>query len=66
MVASGLEKRFLAPLSIKKIPMVGDKTFKTFSLLGVNTVSLVQEMPVERMVWERCNGIDDSPVIPFY
>ena len=55
--------------------MVGDKTFKTFSLLGVNTVSLVQEMPVELMVsvigkngrkiWERFNGIDDSPVKPF-
>ena len=75
-VATGLEKRFLAPLSIKKIPMVGDKTFKTFSLLGVNTVGLVQQMPIERMIsvfgkngrtiWERCNGIDDSPIKPFH
>ncbi|MFC7356690.1 DNA polymerase IV [Jejudonia soesokkakensis] len=75
-VAQGYEKRFLAPLSIKKIPMVGDKTFKQFSLLGIREVGLVQQMPIERMIsvfgkngriiWERCNGIDDSPIRPFY
>ena len=75
-VANGLEKVFLAPLSIKKIPMVGDKTFKTFSLLGIRNVGLVQQMPVERMIsvfgkngrtiWERCCGIDDSPIKPFH
>lgn len=75
-VAHGYEKTFLAPLSIKKIPMVGDKTFKTFCLLGITSVGLVQKMPIERMIsvfgkngrtiWERCNGIDDSPIKPFH
>ncbi|WP_010231606.1 DNA polymerase IV [Gillisia marina] len=75
-VAHGYEKTFLAPLSIKKIPMVGDKTFKTFCLLGITSVGLVQRMPIQRMIsvfgkngrtiWERCNGIDDSPIKPFH
>jgi DNA polymerase IV len=45
----GLEKSFLAPLSIKKIPMVGDKTFQTLCNLGIKYVKTVQEMPLEMM-----------------
>ncbi len=72
----GFEKSFLAPLSIKKIPSVGTKTFAQFCNLGVRTVDLVQQMPLEMMIavfgkngkkiWERCNGIDDSPIIPYH
>ncbi|AEE19628.1 DNA polymerase IV [Dokdonia sp. 4H-3-7-5] len=72
----GYEKVFLAPLSIKKIPSVGQKTFIQFCNLGVRTVDLVQQMPVEmmtsvfgkngRIIWERCNGIDDSPIVEYH
>ncbi|WP_035335723.1 DNA polymerase IV [Dokdonia sp. PRO95] len=72
----GYEKVFLAPLSIKKIPSVGQKTFTQFCNLGVRTVDLVQQMPVEmmtsvfgkngRIIWERCNGIDDSPIVQYH
>ena len=31
----GTEKNFLAPLSIKKIPMVGDKTYQLLRDMGV-------------------------------
>lgn len=75
-VDAGYEKTFLAPLSIKKIPSVGQKTFIQFCNLGVRTVDLVQQMPVEmmtsvfgkngRIIWERCNGIDDSPIIEYH
>ncbi len=71
----GLEKTFLAPLSIKKIPMVGDKTYQTLRNLGLRQVRTVQEMPMDVMqrvlgkngavIWKRANGIDDTPVIPF-
>lgn len=71
----GLEKPFLAPLSIKKIPMVGDKTYQTLRNLGLRQVRTVQEMPMDVMqrvlgkngevVWKRANGIDHTPVIPF-
>ncbi|PKA98794.1 DNA polymerase-4 [Flavobacteriaceae bacterium MAR_2009_75] len=71
----GLEKTFLAPLSIKKIPMVGDKTYQTLRNLGLRQVRTIQEMPVDvmqrvlgkngRVIWKRANGIDHTPVIPF-
>lgn len=72
----GFEKSFLAPLSIKKIPMVGEKTFQTFCNLGIKQVYKVQQMPVEMMqsvfgkngviIWQRANGIDDSPIIEYH
>lgn len=71
----GQEKLFLAPLSIKKIPMVGDKMFQTLCNMGVKQIRTVQAMPLEMMedvfgkngktVWKKANGIDHSPVIPF-
>ncbi|WP_149273122.1 DNA polymerase IV [Pareuzebyella sediminis] len=72
----GLEKSFLAPLSIKKIPMVGDKTYQTLRNLGLRQVRTIQEMPMDVMqrvlgkngtvIWKRANGIDHTPVIPFW
>ncbi len=72
----GYEKPFLAPLSIKKIPMVGEKTYRTFCNMGVKTVSTVQQMPVEMMlsvfgkngkvIWQRANGIDHSPIVAYH
>lgn len=72
----GLEKTFLAPLSIKKIPMVGDKTYQTLRNLGLRKVGTIQEMPMDVMqrvlgkngavIWKRANGIDHTPVIPFW
>lgn len=72
----GLEKTFLAPLSIKKIPMVGDKTYQTLRNLGLRKVGTVQEMPMDVMqrvlgkngavIWKRANGIDHTPVTPFW
>jgi DNA polymerase-4 len=71
----GYEKSFLAPLSIKKIPMVGDKTYQTLRNLGLRQVRTIQEMPVDvmqrvlgangKVIWKRANGVDNTPVIPF-
>jgi len=71
----GLEKPFLAPLSIKKIPMVGDKTYQILRNLGIRQIKTVQKMPMDIMqrvlganggvIWKRANGIDHTPVIPF-
>lgn len=75
-ILAGNEKEFLAPLSIKKIPMVGEKTYRTFCNLGIREVKLVQQMPVEMMssvfgkngrtIWQRCQGIDHSPIIQYH
>lgn len=71
----GGEKGFLAPLSVKKIPMVGAKTYQTLCNLGVKKIHTVQQMPAEMMqsvlgkngveIWKKANGIDNSPVVPF-
>ncbi|MFT5942476.1 MAG: DNA polymerase-4 [Sediminicola sp.] len=71
----GYEKPFLAPLSINKIPMVGDKTYQVLRNLGLRQVKTIQEMPMDMMqrvlgtngavIWKRANGIDNTPVIPF-
>jgi DNA polymerase IV len=71
----GCERPFLAPLSVKKIPMVGDKTYQTLCNLGVRKIQTIQEMPVEMMesalgengisIWKKANGIDLSEIEPF-
>lgn len=74
-VIKGHEEPFLAPLSIKKIPMVGDKTYQTLRNLGVRIIQTVQEMPPDLMenvlgknglaIWKKAKGIDNSPVVPY-
>ena len=76
MIDAGFEKSFLAPLSIKKIPSVGAKTYQTLRNLGVDKVKVIQEMPLEMMIsvlgkngktiWKRANGIDNPPIIAFH
>ncbi|HQQ93683.1 MAG TPA: DNA polymerase IV [Bacteroidia bacterium] len=68
----GAEKHFLAPLSIKKIPMVGDKTYQLLRGMGIEKVKTLQDMPVKTLqrllgengilLWKKANGIDNSPV----
>ncbi|MBC7383471.1 MAG: DNA polymerase IV [Bacteroidia bacterium] len=74
-ILAGTEKNFLAPLSIRKIPMVGDKTYQLLRGMGVSKIHTLQEMPVELMqqvlgengivIWRKANGIDTSPVVPY-
>ncbi len=75
-IDTGYEKAFLAPLSIKKIPMVGEKTYRTFCNMGIKNVHTVQQMPVEmmtsvfgkngRVIWQRANGIDHTPIVEYH
>ncbi|MBD3862315.1 DNA polymerase Y family protein [Olleya marilimosa] len=75
-IDSGFEKDFLAPLSIRKIPSVGEKTYQTLRGLGVDKISVIQQMPLEMMIsalgkngrtiWRRAHGIDNPPLVPFY
>jgi DNA polymerase-4 len=71
----GTEKTFLAPLSVKKIPMVGDKTYQTLRNLGVQKIGTIQQMPLEMMtsvfgkngevIWKKAQGVDNSPVVQY-
>lgn len=68
-------KSFLNPLSVKKIPMVGDKTFQLLSRIGIRTIQTLSDVPVlvlQQMIgqngkelWKKANGIDENPVVPY-
>lgn len=70
-----LVRPFLNPLSIQKIPMVGDKTFQLLSRIGIRTIQTLSEMPAEVLqqmigkngieLWKKANGIDNNPVEPY-
>jgi len=74
-ILSGNEKLFLAPLSVRKIPSVGEKTYRTLCDLGVKKIASIQDMPMDIMqkvfgvngvsIWKKANGIDTSPVVPY-
>jgi len=72
----GNEKSFLAPLSVIKIPGVGKQTAMQLLKMGVETVKILSEIPVEMLqnllgknggdLWRKANGIDETPVIPYH
>ncbi len=71
----GEEKSFLAPLNILKIPGIGKETGYKLIKMGVETVKVLSEIPVELLqnllgkngteLWRRANGIDETPVVPY-
>lgn len=68
-------KAFLSPLSISKIPMIGEKTFHLLRSMGVATIDTLSRIPVDMMervlgkngivIWKKANGIDTTPVIHY-
>lgn len=71
----GVEKPFLAPLPVRKIPMVGEATGQLLRKMGIVQIRTIQDMPQEvmenilgengRVIWRKANGIDTSPVEPY-
>ncbi|BDD01059.1 DNA polymerase IV (plasmid) [Persicobacter psychrovividus] len=74
-VPVGHEKAFISPLSVRKIPMVGQKTYQTLSAMGVRTISTLQQIPrplLERefgrsgiVLHQKSHAIDHSLVTPY-
>jgi DNA polymerase-4 len=68
-------KPFMFPLSIRKIPMIGNKTYQLLRSMGIVTIETLSKIPVEMMekvmgkngiiIWKKANGIDPTPVIPY-
>ena len=66
---------FLDPLSISKIPMVGEKTYALLSSMGVELIGTLRRIPPEAMeqvlgkhgidIWKKANGHDSTPVCPY-
>ncbi|MBC7400054.1 MAG: DNA polymerase IV [Mucilaginibacter sp.] len=74
LIEHGKEKQFMAPLSIKKIPMLGEKTCQRLYQFGIEKIGDLQRVELKfletvfgkhgRYIWERANGIDDSEIVP--
>lgn len=74
-VARAIVLPFLDPLSISKIPMIGQKTFHVLRSMGIVTIYTLRNIPPEMIeklmgrngleIWKRANGIDSSPVISY-
>jgi len=70
-----LVKPFLAPLSIARIPGVGDATFRLLRSMGVATIDTLSNISPDMMervlgksgivIWRKANGIDNTPVEPY-
>lgn len=66
---------FLGPLSISKIPGIGEKTYRLLRSMGIATIDTLSHMPPEMMekvlgqnglvIWKKANGIDTTPVISY-
>jgi DNA polymerase-4 len=66
---------FLNPLSIRKIPGLGEKTFVKLSDMGIKKIVTLSQIHPEQMnfllgksglsLLQKAKGIDNSPVIPY-
>lgn len=66
---------FLDPLSISKIPMIGQKTYHTLRSMGIATIYTLRNIPAEMLeklmgkngieIWKKANGIDQTPVFSY-
>jgi len=66
---------FLNPLSIKKIPGLGQATYVKLSEMGVRFIYTLSQIPQEQLfkvlgnngtsLWQKAHGIDHSPVVPY-
>ncbi|MDP1622561.1 MAG: DNA polymerase IV [Bacteroidales bacterium] len=75
-VGPGAVQPFLAPLSIRKIPMIGEKTYRLLRSMGVVTIDTLSHIPVDMLervmgrngivIWEKANGIDRTPIYPYH
>jgi DNA polymerase IV len=63
---------FMDPLSIKKIPMIGNRTYMLLRSMGISTINTLRFIPIDMMervmgkngivIWKKANGIDPTPV----
>lgn len=68
-------KPFLSPLSIRKIPMVGKKSYRLLRSMGISTIKTLSMIHPDMMsqvmgkngivLWKKANGIDNTPVVQY-
>ena len=74
LVPHGMEKEFLAPLNISKIPGLGESTSKKLYTYGIEKIGDLQKADLRflqtvfgkagRYLWDKANGLDDGEIVP--
>jgi len=74
LIPHGMEKTFLAPLNINKIPGLGESTSQKLYMYGIEKIGDLQKADLRfleavfgkmgRYIWEKANGIDDGEIVP--
>jgi DNA polymerase-4 len=72
----GKEKEFLAPMTVNKIPGVGDHTYESLKAMGIFTIKDISERTIEELeerlgkwgadLWYKSQGIHDSEVSQYH
>jgi DNA polymerase-4 len=75
-VAFGKEKEFLAPLSVSKIPGVGEQTFEVLKAMGIKTIRDISNHSKDALgeqlgkwgldLWNKSQGIHTGKVTPYH
>ena len=75
LVRPGKERAFLNPLSVRKLPSVGRKTYHKLAFMGVRNIKTLAEIPQDFLyrefgkhglsLWKKAHAIDDRPVVPY-
>lgn len=75
-VPQAMVRSFLNPLPVNKIPMIGERTTEVLhenNIYTIEQLSNLTQLEVEKMlgnygvmIWNKANGIDNSPIIPYY
>ena len=66
---------YIAPLSVRKIPSLGQRTYERLTTMGVRTIRVLRQIPLRhlekefgqpgRSLHQKARGIDLSPVVPY-
>jgi DNA polymerase IV len=75
-VPNGMEKEFLAPLSVNKIPGVGEHTYEALREVGIETIRDLSERPIAFLesrfgkygteLWNKAQGLHYGEVVPYH
>ena len=74
LVPHGMEKEFLSPLNISKIPGLGESTSKKLYTYGIEKISDLQKADLRflqtvfgkagRYLWDKAHGLDEGEIVP--
>jgi DNA polymerase-4 len=73
-IPHGMEKAFLAPLNISKIPGLGESTSNKLYQYGIEKIGDLQKSDIKfletilgrmgRYLWDKAQGIDEGEIVP--